>query len=78
MNILLSVLANPNGINVLVRDDLSSAFSIMENTSPTTVVDAVIHLVDKLCDSASNSKSMVQPIFKFLSSMFSFFFAAFF
>ncbi|CAG7720785.1 unnamed protein product [Allacma fusca] len=64
---ILSVLANPNGIHVLVSGDLLSAFNIMETSTPTTVVDAVIHLFCKLNSSVSLPGSTIQPIFRFLS-----------
>jgi hypothetical protein len=67
---IMSVLANPNNINVLVSGDLVSAFNIMETSVPTTVVDAVIHLFCKLQSSASQSKWLMDPIFRFLASKF--------
>lgn len=69
---MLSVMANPNSINVLVSGDLASAFNIMETSTPTTVVDAVIHLFIKIQNNASHSKWLIEPIFKFLSSKFIF------
>jgi len=65
---MLSVLANPNSINVLVSGDLVTAFSIMENSTPTTVVDSVIHLFSKIQTNASHSKWLIEPIFRFLTS----------
>ena len=65
---ILSVLANPNGINVLVGGDLQSAFNIIENSTPTNAVDAVIHFFCKLSSSCSDPSAVIQPIFKFLSS----------
>lgn len=65
---ILSVLANPNGINVLVSGDLLSAFNIMETSTPTNAVDAVIHFFCKLSSGSSQPSAVIQPIFKFLSS----------
>lgn len=65
---IMSVLANPNNINVLVSGDLVSAFNIMETSVPATVVDAVIHLFCKIQNSASQSKWLIEPIFRFLAS----------
>lgn len=65
---ILSVLANPNNINVLVSGDLLSAFNIMETSVPSTVVDAVIHLFCKLQTSVSQPGWLIEPIVKFLGS----------
>lgn len=65
---ILSVLAHPNGINVLVSGDLSSAFNILDTAAPSTVVDAVIHLFSKLHSNCTQPEWMIKPVCRFLSS----------
>lgn len=65
---ILSVLAHPNGINVLVSGDLSSAFNILDTAAPATVVDAVIHLFSKLHINCTQPEWMIRPVCQFLSS----------
>ncbi|CAL8111027.1 unnamed protein product [Orchesella dallaii] len=65
---ILSVLAHPNGINVLVSGDLSSAFNILDTAAPATVVDAVIHLFSKLHANCSQPEWMIRPVCRFLST----------
>lgn len=65
---MLSVLAHPNGINVLVSGDLSTAFDILDTAAPTTVVDAVIHLFSKIHTYCTQPEWMIRPVCRFLSS----------
>ena len=65
---ILSVLANPNGVNVLAKEELSTAFNSLDVNVPTNFIDSVVHLFNKLCNCASRPLWTVQCLFKFLSS----------